>query len=205
MKLQATAAPRAAFPLNWPAGRARTAVDKVREARFTAPFARAYDNLLDELERLGATDIIVSSNVPLRPDGMPQPESRRRADAAVAVHFNLNGEGYCIACDGYRRVAWNLRAIAVTVAAHRTIARHGSVELQQQALDGFRQLPAATPQSCWDVLGVPSTATMAEIAAAAQSAVVRCTDDLTAATIFRAAVEARSHVARRDGAIACVG
>lgn len=202
--------PRAVFPLNWPVGQARLDPAARRIARFSAPFDRAYNELLDELERMGATAIVVSSNVPLR--GGFAPDARAlaaadRVDPAVAVHFTVGNTPYCVACDSYTRAAWNLRAIGLHVAALRTIARHGVSELLQQTLHGFRVLPAAATanQTCWEILGVPSTATLTEIGAAAVRMANACTDDVAGGRVFRALIEARNVAARSStGAVLCL-
>lgn len=75
-----------AFPLQWPEGWKRTAVLARRRAPYKVTPERALDEMLHSLKLLGADrrTIIVSSNVPIRNDGLPyanyrQPEEQARA------------------------------------------------------------------------------------------------------------------------------
>lgn len=66
-----------AYPLLWPEGWTRTAAgDRTENRRFSTTFIKARSQLFSELDRLGATNAVVSSWLPLRNDGLP------RADAA---------------------------------------------------------------------------------------------------------------------------
>jgi hypothetical protein len=58
-----------AFPLYWPEGQTRVPDHRRRAAQFQVGFATARDHLVAELGRMGAKEVIVSSNVPLRRDG----------------------------------------------------------------------------------------------------------------------------------------
>lgn len=56
------------YPLEWPLGKLRT------RSRLSSPFkdwplGRALDDLRDELDRLGAARIVISSNLPVRLGG----------------------------------------------------------------------------------------------------------------------------------------
>ena len=79
-----------AYPLQWPAGWPRTpSAKRETDSRFGGKggltMGRARDQLVAELHRLGAGSIVISSNVPLRPDGLPYAETRRLDDPGVAV------------------------------------------------------------------------------------------------------------------------
>jgi DnaJ-domain-containing protein 1 len=66
---------------------------------------------------------------------------------------------FVIACDTYRKVRWNLRAIGATVEALRAIQRHGASSMLEQAFTGFAALPPANRAKPWhEVLGVAETA-----------------------------------------------
>lgn len=138
--------PVEAFPLAWPSGWPRT--DGYRS---TAPYkvtgARALDDLRAELRLLGAVDIVISSNVPLRRDGQLYAEAatQRIKDPGVAVYFRrkLKGERQVIACDKWARPESNIRAIGLCVEAMRAISRSGASELLDRAFTGFKALPPA--------------------------------------------------------------
>jgi hypothetical protein len=152
------------YPLTWPEGRPRTRTR--RASRFELGFVDARDRLLDELRRLGARDVVISSNVPLRRDGLPVADAREPADPGVAVYFERRvgdrSVPFVIACDTYNRVKANLRAIGLTVEALRSIERHGASELLEQAFTGFAALPPAqlADPPWWVVLGVDQNADM---------------------------------------------
>ncbi len=165
-----------AYPLAWPLGQARTPAPKRRDSRFDTPFARARDELLRELALLGAHDVVISTNVPTRRDGLPYAAAREPDDPGVAVYFTRRVDAqarpaawtpFTIACDTYTKVRDNLRAVGVTVEALRTIQRHGASSMLEQAFSGFAALPAPqADQAWWEVLGVTNAASVAAIKAA---------------------------------------
>lgn len=101
-----------------------------------------------ELDRLGARDVVISTNMKLGVrsgeilSGQTEP-----LDPGVSVFFNYKGQKSAIACDRWTRVADNLYAIAKTIEALRGIDRWGSGEMVRAAFTGFRALPL--PQRPW--------------------------------------------------------
>lgn len=150
----------AAFPLCWPDGWPRTKTRKDgRFADWTVYTASV--KLREELGKMGATGIIVSSSVPLRRDGIPLSQPPVDKDPGVAIYFTWQKKPMCIACDRYTDVADNIRALTLTLEALRAIERHGSTDLLNRAFTGFEALPE---RSAWHtVLGVDKSATPAEI------------------------------------------
>ncbi len=146
----------APFPLYWPLQHPRA--ERRRTALFKVEFAQARNALLRELDLLRARDIVISSNVPIRRDGLPAVPDREPADPGVAVYFNRQGKPFVIACDQFSRVRWNLRAIGATIEALRSIERHGTTTMLEQAFSGFAALPERTEptkRSWAEVLDVP--------------------------------------------------
>jgi len=149
-----------AYPLHWPPGWARAKYRKRAPFKYAngarlriADALRA--RLLPELERLGASDITVSSNV--RPHLYDQLGDS--ADPGAAVYFTLKGTPTVLACDRWDRSADNLAAIAAHVEALRGQERWGVGSLEQ-AIAGYRALPAMpAADAWWNVLGVPPDAT----------------------------------------------
>lgn len=140
------------FPLAWPEGRDRTAPKARIAGRFKIGWRAAYDQLLDEAERLheGDRDVVVSTNIPLGSDGLPviSLAGARVADPGVCVYVWRGGRPYAIACDTYREVRQNLRALWATIRALRTIRRHGAAALLEQSMVGFCrevEAPVAEP------------------------------------------------------------
>lgn len=155
------------YPLSWPTGQARTASHRRRDAAFKVEFARARDEMLHGITLLGGRQTVLSSNIPLRRDGLPYAGYSEPVDPGVAVYFDRcafeRGEGprldwkpFVIACDSYTRVRWNLRAIGVTIEALRSIQRHGASSMLEQAFTGFASLPAKRDGEppWWETLGV---------------------------------------------------
>ena len=156
-----------AYPLTWPEGQQRTPPGRRKIGHFKIGFGRTRDELLEELGRLGAKNVIISSNVPTRRDGLPYADARELQDPGIAVYFERRGHPYVFACDSYGRVAHNLRAVGLTIEALRAIERHGASQMMEQAFRGFTALPAAraAEPSWWEVLGVTASASTAEIRA----------------------------------------
>ncbi len=161
-----------AYPLTWPTGQPRQRADARAEGRFHVSFAAARDDLLREVALLGGMDVVISSNVPTRRDGLPYADYREPLDPAVAVYFTRRVSNvrrpFVVACDQYRKVAANIRGIGLTIEAMRSIQRYGSSALLEQAFTGFAALPAASngAKAWWQVLGVLASANMGTIRAA---------------------------------------
>lgn len=157
-----------AYPLYWPNGWPRTPTHKraratfashstqkvevrdpvsgiVREQRSTTQSALtiygAMRRLSDQLDKLGATGILVSTNVELRLDGQPRSNRTPPADSGVAVYFKLKGHDRVLACDKWDRVPDNIAAIAGHIDAIRRQDRYG-VGTLEQAFAGYAALPA---------------------------------------------------------------
>ncbi len=141
-------------PLTWPDGTPRTPGNCREDGNsFKMTFGRAVDDLLAELGRLGALprSIIVSSNIPIRLDGMPRAGLRLTdPDPGVAVYWtDKDHKPMAIACDRYRTVLGNLRGIALTIDALRTIKRHGTTDMANKAFSGFAALPEKAGSEAW--------------------------------------------------------
>lgn len=141
-----------AYPLAWPMGRKRTPGHRRERAPYKSggsrlTMAQAIDRSTRELRLLGATHVVISSNVELRRDGLPYSGRREPDDPGVAVYFTLAGGQRCLWSDGWDRTADNLAAVAKWVEGQRQQLRCkvGDVEA---AFAGFKALPgpdAATP------------------------------------------------------------
>lgn len=168
---------REAYPLWWPERQKRTSPASRRNASFKTPLGHSINELLRELKLLGALDVVISTNVPTRRDGLPYSDAREPDDPGVAVYFDRKvpaptpeepwkkaARSYVVACDVFRKVAWNVRAIGLTIEALRAIQRHGASEMLEQAFTGFAALPPKSDgRPWWEVLGVPETAGLEEV------------------------------------------
>jgi len=182
MKEQATR-----FPLAWPMHWKRTPRSERRRAKFrrsttqaedaaatgngkmrrvesALTIATAIDRLERELNRLGATDPILSTNVPIGLKGLPLSRESRPDDPGVAVYITLYGKPLVFACDRWDRVEDNIAAIAQHIDALRRIDRYG-VGRVDQAFEGYKALPPSAED--WRlVLGVGDYATLDQVDAA---------------------------------------
>lgn len=154
-----------AYPLAWPhdwkrvGGYRKSASFNRQERKYASDGARAgiaYHNLsvsdatirvLSELRKLGCErrdDIVISTNVRLRLDGLPRSNEAEPQDPGAAVYWTdpMSDQPRCMAIDLYDRVADNLAAIAKTLDALRAIERHGGAAILDRAFRGFTALPA---------------------------------------------------------------
>ena len=130
-------------PLAWPVGWPRTT--ELRNTPFRhhgrdITIAAAIDRLERELERLGATDYMLSSNLKLSLVGVPYSGQGEPKDRGVAIYFKLKGHDRVLACDRYLSCAGNIAAIANHIDALRRIERYG-VGTIEQAFAGYAALP----------------------------------------------------------------
>lgn len=165
-----------AFPLQWPKGRGKT--KRRSDSRFQVKPTKAFDEMMTELDRFGAANVVVSSNIPLRRDGTPYRDGLTELlqSPGVAVYFTKKKRQICLPCDAYRRPWENCRAIGKAVEAFRAIERHGADQILDQAFEGFTALPApdqvsdSNQAAWWVVLGVKAGATKEQINEAYKSA-----------------------------------
>lgn len=107
--------------------------------------ADGVSRILEELERLGVDrqDVVISTNVRTRMDGLPRSGEREPDDPGAAVYWkDERDRTRSMAIDRYTTVADNLAAIAATLEAMRAIERHGGAEILDRAFTGFAQLPS---------------------------------------------------------------
>lgn len=165
-----------AYPLSYPVGWARTPKHKITRSRFgtyRAPVTtwKAIQALQRELNLLGARNVIISTNLKLRNDGLPASSQREPDDAGAAVYFQLNKKPRVLACDKWKTVGENLYAIAKHVEALRGQERWG-VGTLDQAFTGYAALPSETGQHWTSVLGLSLDSDAATITAKYRKLVV---------------------------------
>lgn len=171
-----------AFPLSWPTGwkrcpagdrtRARFGKQRREYSSYTQPngersswitrgevtIAEGVNRIRAELSRMGIddNDLVISTNLQLRLDGLPRSGQRDPDDPGVAVYwtdrYDRTQPPKCMAIDRYDRVADNLAAVAATLEAMRAIERHGGAEILNRAFAGFAALPGPAQESWRDVL-----------------------------------------------------
>ncbi len=152
-----------AYPLAWPDGWPRTPARDIRSGKSNWSqtvngkqkpwtFDAARRALADELDAIGATDIVLSTNYELRLDGQPRAGAPTPDDKGIAVYFSLKGRPLVMARDQFDRAEDNIRSLSLAIAALRAIERHGGSLMMERAFSGFAMLEA--PQSWRATLGI---------------------------------------------------
>jgi hypothetical protein len=159
-----------AFPLCWPHHVPRTAPERRISGSFMVTPGQAMEELVKEVRLSGGRDLILSSNVPLRRDGLPYANAREPADPGVAVYFTRKGQQVCVPCDSYDRVWKNIRAIGLSIKDMRGPEMRGCAAITDAAYTGFLALPAPTARRWHEVLNVPPGASVDVISQARKQA-----------------------------------
>lgn len=149
-----------AFPLSWPAAYPRT--NRPQPGRFSTSFAVARDQIIREIKLLGGRDLIISTNIPVKNDGMPYASFRKPDDAGVAVYFMFKGNQVAFACDKWQKIEDNMQGIRKTIESIRGIERWGVSDMLNRTFQGFKALPEGGSASAenpngsrwWAILGV---------------------------------------------------
>ena len=128
-----------AYPLQYPVGWERT--KNPQKARFGTTFGKARDGLMKEIRLLGGRFPVITSNLPLKRNGLPYATYKEPEDAGVAVYFELYGQQQCIPCDRWNKIADNMQAIRLTISALRGIGRWGAENMVKASFQGFKALP----------------------------------------------------------------
>lgn len=155
-----------AYPLTWPVTVPRTPAAKQRRSSFgPRHWDRSIKELKLELQRLGASGVVISTNQPIRNDGKPYAQERRIDDPGVAVYCQIEGMSVCFPCDRFWTIAENIRAITLHLDSMRGQQRWG-VGTAKQAFTGYKALAANSSEAAeewWLVLGIDESATVEEI------------------------------------------
>ena len=166
-----------ANPLCWPPSIKRTAPEDRQTARFKITFITARNQLFDEVRRLrglrqtsSSYQPILSTNLPLKSNGLPYANSGRIDDPGVCVWFEWQGTMKAFPSDNYTTVTDNMWALKKSIEALRGIKRWGCGHLVEATFTGLASLPAPDKldygQYWWaEVLDIPSTAPAADIVA----------------------------------------
>jgi hypothetical protein len=129
-----------AFPLQWPNSIPR-ATRPTRSAFGSHTFAQAVAELRNQVMLLGPRVLVLSTNVPLREDGLPYSNPGKIKDPGAVLYFNLDKVDYCLPCDKWDIVEHNVWALAKHIEAMRGMRRWG-VGTTHQAFAGYKALAA---------------------------------------------------------------
>lgn len=155
-----------AFPLQWPAGYPRTAMPSSNFRFYPGTLTFETKGLKEELGRMSARGIVISTNIPVKNDGNPYSTYTKPADVGVAVYFTVDNKAMALCCDKWNTVEANLRALVMSVDAMRGLDRWGVSEIMNRAFMGFKALPEkAASFPWWEILGLSRNCTRKEIEA----------------------------------------
>jgi hypothetical protein len=129
-----------AYPLQYPKNWDRS--QRKEFARFKTSFATARYKVINEVRQLGGKNIVISSNIPLKNDGLPYANFKEPEDTGVAVYFILKGSEVCIPCDKWKKCVDNLHAISLCISALRGLDRWGAKNMVEASFRGFTALPS---------------------------------------------------------------
>lgn len=159
----AVALPERPFPLQWPEDWTRTPETQRRDARYRVGLSDTRELILEELQKMGVKrtargpSVVLSSEIPCRGDGLPYANYMQPKDPGVAVWWiDKDGETRVIACDAWRVVPDNFRAVALTIKALRDIERTKASQILERTMQSFKVY--ALPSKPWfvDTLELPA-------------------------------------------------
>jgi len=152
-----------AYPLQWPPHIQRTNHFDQKWGAFQVSPSTAIIDLLNEIERSGGINPVISTNMGARKNGLPYISGIQPDDCGVAVYFTRKGQQICIPCDTYDKVWKNIRAIGLSIKDMRGPEKRGCAEITNQAFSGFTALPPPDQMSVittpvakqwWEILNV---------------------------------------------------
>jgi hypothetical protein len=129
-----------AYPLAWPDNWPRHKGMRDNDRRFRGPtylWDRVIRDLHEELRRIGAKNIVISTNQPVRRDGYPYAQERAIHDTGVAVYFTRDKRALVMAQDRFNTVLGNIRSLAMAIEGLRQMERHGGAAMMERAFTGF--------------------------------------------------------------------
>lgn len=149
--MKSTATPYEAYPLDWPEGYQRTPSYQRKRSQFKGTIASGRDKLKEEVRRLGGTELIISSDIPLNQNGDLRADYARfkMNSPGVAIYFKRKGKQVALCCDQYDNVWENLIALAKGIEAIRGMDRWGISDFLDKTFSGFAALPPADYKAPW--------------------------------------------------------
>ncbi len=129
-----------------------------RRAPYKVSDGQGLEALQYELARIGATNVVISTNIETKRDGTPYANQPGViTDPGAAVYYSTaQFKDRVIACDKWQRVYHNVYAIAKALEALRAVERSGATQILDRIFNAFGALPAAAgapvERPWWEVL-----------------------------------------------------
>ncbi|MCU4741141.1 J domain-containing protein [Natronoglomus mannanivorans] len=160
--------------IDWPEHLERTPAEDRTDypGNITVLYRDAFDSVIDELERWGATDVRLESEGPHYVDEPHIPHKTNDPDdPGVVTYFRREGEhaddAYAIACDSWSTQLENARSIALYARRMRLAERCGVATFESTfataRLPAAESEPVAATVPPHEILGVDPDATDGEI------------------------------------------
>jgi len=144
-----------AYPLAWPAHKPRTDWRFRKAGQFKKEDRhisrdQAIKRVRGELDKMGAKNLVASTDVPIRRDGMPYSNrSEEPSDPGCCIYFQIGDKPYAMACDTFDNLAQNIAAVAAHLSATRAMERYG-VATTAETIQAFTALPPPAPKTTLD-------------------------------------------------------
>lgn len=134
-----------AYPLVWPVGWQETPAADRRRSAYKVPPGRARDDLFESARLLGVREVVLSTNQRLGVNGQLYTRDREPDDPGAAVYWTdaKSKKPRVMACDRWKLVFENVRALGLAIDAMRALERSGASQVFERAFDSFGLLPAA--------------------------------------------------------------
>ena len=150
----------AKFPLEWPEGYARTQIgDELHHLGTGGGYRPDWNGVLRrlyrELDLMGAEGVVLTTNQPLRKDGLPYRNPGPIHDPGAAVYFTHEGKSVVMAQDRYIDLMDNIRSLCLVIEGLRQVQRHGGGVMMERAFSGFKQLAPPNHRPWREVLEIP--------------------------------------------------
>lgn len=143
------------FPLLWPTGWPRTAESKrMPQFKFKGlTHNGATRSLVEAVRKLGGRNLVITTNLRVRQDGLPYAQQARMDDPGVAIYFDITKAGavqhVAMARDAYQTIAANARSLALALDYMRGMERHGGAVMVDRMFTGFTALPEPGRKAPW--------------------------------------------------------
>lgn len=160
--------------IDWPRRFDRTSTeDRERNRSFEVSLSKAFDDLEDELRRLGVDKYRYSFDAQQRQRDNRPYANARPDDPSFVLRWTMDGNQYAVACDRYSRLRDNVRTVGHYVGEKRKMegrpVRTGESEFANARLppgDGEAEAVVARPATepdPYEVLGVEPDAPEAAV------------------------------------------
>lgn len=143
------------YPLVWPHGWVTIAPERRQDSRFEVNRSRGYYGIQRALRAMGCIEVTISMNVRAQ-NTTEMDRAGEPNDSGVAVYWTRKGVPGAMACDKYKLVRENLRALQKALDGLRAVEDSGASQVLDRIYSSLKALPAhIIPKRQWrDVLEI---------------------------------------------------